>query len=262
MVKTKRNIDVVTITDWDHLVNEINASFAHYPNYIFRGHAQSDWLLEPTLSRALKRINYESRGELVKEHLERFKLSIRGRRGLNPRQLSENELWALGQHYGLYTPLLDWTQSPYVALFFALTSLEKSATGFRTLWGLHSTDVQDITDWHEKNNKHSKLKVELINPILDENNRQVNQNGLFTKINTGCDIEKWVLNGPDIDWVTLYRFDFPDNVRDKGLAFLDLMNINYSSLFPDIYGSSMDTNIKLEQTNFIENLQDLDWESK
>jgi hypothetical protein len=244
------------------LLSLINNDFADWPDYIFRGQAQSDWLLEPTLSRALKTIKYQNKENLVKSHLEKFKLEIRGRRGLNPRQLSENELWALGQHFGLYTPLLDWTKSPYVALFFALTSLEKSSTGYRTLWALNSTDIEDITKWYKENKfNKSKFIVELINPILDENSRLVNQNGLFTKINLENDIESWVSNGPNLDWVKLFKIDFPDDIRDRALAYLDLMNINYASLFPDLFGSSMNTNVKLEQSDYIIKKQNDSWDA-
>lgn len=247
----KTSLDITTVDDWDNLFYTINDYFADWPAYIFRGHRQSDWLLESTLSRALKYIKAKDKDALVKEHLDTFNLEIRGRRGLNPRQLTENELWALGQHFGLHTPLLDWTQSPYVALFFALTSLEKSATGMRTLWALHSTDIEDITSWYKKKKNHSKWTVDLINPILDENSRLVNQNGLFTKLHFTNDIEKWVLQGPDLGWITLYRIDFPDNIREKALSYLNLMNINYSSLFPDLFGSSMNSNVKLGQTDYI-----------
>ncbi len=252
----KTNIDKQEIDNWDNLAEIINDYFAYWPGYIFRGQAQNDWLLESTLSRALKKIDAKDKTSLVKDHLETFELEIRGRRGLNPRQLKENEIWALGQHFGLYTPLLDWTQSPYVALFFALTGLEKSATGKRTLWALNAPDIEQISSWYknEKGN-NSKRLVELINPILDENSRLVNQNGLFTKLDIENDIEKWVLEGPDLGWLTLYKIDFSDNIRDKALFNLNLMNINYSSLFPDLSGSSMNSNVRLTQTDYILKMQ-------
>ena len=246
------SIEKEKIDDLDELFHLINENFSYWPAYIYRGHAQSSWKLESTLSRALKNIKYSDKEDLVKDHFYNFCLEIRGRRGSNPKNLSENEVWALGQHYGLHTPLLDWTQSPYVALFFALASKEKSPSGLRTLWALHSTDVQLMSEWYKTNKPtENKWQIELINPTLDENSRLVNQNSLFTKIDIENDIETWVKKGPNFDWVTLYRIDVSEKIRDKALAILDLMNINYSTLFPDLLGSSSHTNIKLEQVDFI-----------
>jgi hypothetical protein len=63
---------------------------------------------------------------IIEEHLKKFKVFVRGRfPNLNDYHHDDNEIWAIGQHYGLKTPLLDWSVSPYVALFFAFEGQNK-----------------------------------------------------------------------------------------------------------------------------------------
>ena len=51
---------------------------------------------------------------------------MKGRRGVNPEVYdSDIEWWALGQHYELATPMLDFTFSPYVATFLLLKKIGK-----------------------------------------------------------------------------------------------------------------------------------------
>ncbi len=56
-------------------------------------------------------------------YIREFEKASSGLRGVTPKILNRDEWWALGRHYGLITPLLDWTEKPFIAAFFALTEL-------------------------------------------------------------------------------------------------------------------------------------------
>ena len=240
---------------WQELTFTIDDHFTHYNNYIYRGQADADWKLESTLARAL-RDNYRKpskREGAAGPHFKRFKENIRGRTRIDLDNSSEDEIWSLGQHFGLNTPLLDWTRSPYVALFFSFLGPCKS--GKRALWALLESDLDEIN--MTKKNKRSKVYV--VNPLTHYNERLVNQRGLFLHIPLSIELEKWVRNAKTFKWVTMYKIVFPDSIKNQALSALNNMNINHLSLFPDLHGSSLYTNYQLEIEPYLEQQRNKAW---
>lgn len=253
-VNLEFGIEEFKVDSWEEFMTFIN-SILKYRHFVWRGQTDSSWLLESTLDRALEKIEKTGDTKAINEHLERFKYAVRGRRGVNPPELkSDNDWWALSQHHGLLTPLLDWTKSPFVAAFFAFASSNKSSTDKRAIFGISQTTFVLKSNQIKKTHKSSSRPpiIEFIEPLSDENTRLVNQGGLFTRSPAGVDIESWVKANfaKDDDKVRMWKIIIPETERELILQSLNRMNINHASLFPDIYGASKFVNMDLEINNY------------
>jgi hypothetical protein len=268
----------IKLNDWKQFVDYVYQDLLEYEKYVWRGQRCEDWGLVPTIDRLILngKVSTMSHYEFQNQHLENFKLAARGRRGINPPQLNEeNDWWALGQHHGLATPLLDWTKSPFVAAFFAFIETNTQQTSHRAIFALHQPKIEheartkcDIENIQRKNLRDESIKtgklgllnvanweaqpeIIFIRPFSDENHRLLNQSGLFTRSMTNASIESWVSNNLSLDdGKVLIKFLIPNTEREKCLQTLNRMNINPLSLFPDLSGASKYCNLHSEIKNY------------
>lgn len=111
-------LKTIEITSTDDLIKNINT----LPNnFLYRGQANAEWRLQSSLERIL---GDNWTGAQVKKFedmsLNQFKSKFHLYDKENVKPDSKLAWLSLMQHYGVPTRLLDFTGSPYVALYFAL----------------------------------------------------------------------------------------------------------------------------------------------
>ena len=262
------------LESWEQFIEFVKDPQLSWPTLIYRGHANAEWKVESSLDRLEKKYptkpniggsippHFDAPRVERKTHLRRFKEFARGRL-VKEIPDSDDEWWALAQHHGLATPMLDWTYSPFVSLYFAfeqekcyfddnLTEPENRAV-FALAHHLVLEKVEDIS-----------LAPRSYVPTGQANYRLTNQAGLFLRMpdflvkpdteekKYNIDLEFYLEThfkgetyglqsggkGNPHPRAILQKFIIPNNNRIECLRFLDHMNINRSSLFPDLDGSS------------------------
>lgn len=255
----KDGIGYYELSSWRWFADFVNQVMLDYRQYVFRGHSSHRWKLETTLDRALKRLPRNRRISAREEHLPNFKLASRGRRGRNPADLnSDDEWWALGQHHGLNTPLLDWTESPFVALYFAFAEVDTDGAENRAVWAINprlSSRFNELVQQVENEERLGDLfgqEINVVRPHSDENARLVNQRGLFIRIPTSHTLEEVVSSvfPGEVRFQWLIKLSIPNTDRTVCLRALNRMNINHLSLFPDLTGASIHSNTDLRIKNY------------
>lgn len=253
--KYKKGVETFNISSWEEFQLVIKI-FEGYNAYIWRGQ-KKDWQLKSKLDRDdyVNRLTslFGKRKDILRALLKKSKEQLQS---LNPPlckidSLKDFEIWSFGQHYGLLTPLLDWTTDPYTAAYFALYEEEKNNQSNRIIYALNKAAKRLILKG--KNAKKEVISVERFVKFLDSEKKQgyqqknlrlERQKGLFTEAFKGIDIEENVWNFAKRRYddivknkkILLAKISIPGKLSCEFLTNLKYRNISHKDLFPDYEG--------------------------
>ena len=238
-------LEVNNIGTYVELITRIDAEQQY--RMWFRGQSDYSWGLVPSVQRK----------DGMGEHYEQYittNFMIHAMR-LNPSvpQRYDRASWlTLMQHYGLPTRLLDWSESPLVALYFALSSDEDAKTD-AAVWVLNpmelnkkvgygeyvppisydslSGDLEGAFSNHNNDDNKSQNRIIACHGVGSDLRMYVQQSD-FTIHSTSEHLDKILMSDESCDY--FYKIRIPQQIRKQLLVQLDAIGFHESSIYPDM----------------------------
>lgn len=251
-----KTIQITRWRDFPDAVADVRRNFASYrigdqnihARVLFRGQADSKWPLLTTLERySNRRWSLKSYSEMIFRCSAQVQ-SITGNKWDLPtwgdfqKQLESAfddvfvtipnyPYWAYLRHYGFPSPLLDWTNSPYIAAFFALEE-KRSAESAAVYAFIDSPRGAKIFGDNDK-------EVHSIGPYVVTDKRHFLQQCWYTVatvIHAGAKDHELICHEDiaaeeRVDKNVFIKIEIPRSERLEAMSALHEFNITHSSLF-------------------------------
>jgi hypothetical protein len=164
------------------------------------------------------------------------------------------------QHHAIPTRLLDWTENPFIGLYFALTSKSKTADGDSAVWMLDSVawnresldrvsfkgEILSVGDtWLEFLKPGAEYETMNADPLaiygFHNSARIVAQRGVFTIFGQDTHSMEEIYKTKDYPQNCLLKVRLPRNKKADLLRSLFRMGLTHSVIFPDLDGLAKET---------------------
>jgi hypothetical protein len=209
------------------------------PDSAFRGHGSNEWTLTTTISR-IGRTRLE---RYYNETIQQFRIlaEVALEKDFDLSNASDyGTLLGLAQHHGLPTPLLDITESPYVAAYFAFADAveyQRKSEAYVRIYGISG----DYIRYHA----FPSVPLATIRPYVASlsvpprhNPRMHAQQGKFIVTNI-VDLESYLIDfSRKVNFSVLFAADVKVSCAYDALQDLKYMGLTAGTLFPGLDGTS------------------------
>ncbi|MBI9015488.1 MAG: FRG domain-containing protein [Clostridiales bacterium] len=240
--------------------------------YAFRGQSNSSWKIQNSLQRKLIEMginNQKDALEFERKLAETFKVCSKKHLKSLRKRIENRDLlswWELMQHYGAPTRLLDWTASPYIACYFAVSESFEEDAAVYIFDAAHLLWIQSLRANEEKNYENKRCYEQIEKSIKGKDyyecvltitdphptDRMIAQKSEFT-LSTELLIDHDVLideivyknvnNGKGHSLFS--KIIINKNLKKKFMIELNKMDINAGNLFPGLDGVGKQINEKI-----------------
>ncbi len=230
-------IKVVQLNDLQSIINYC-MSLRENDYWSFRGQRSKQWDVE-----------LHPKGLKLKSIFELFhKFKDRCKEFPQPNYLHEDNNWRwlfYAQHFGLKTPLLDWTSNPLVAIYFAVENIISKFTddpNYGAIWAIKVCNSKFKWADHIKQSPEKSKEWFMIKPP-PITNRIIRQSGFFSFHPTN---NKFTENTDEKEFVKIEIVKKNGKNPSKRIRQeLGIMNIHHASLFSDPAGVANFVNFEL-----------------